>query len=176
MAAGAAVFGAFRHGVSLCPDNVIAQIPALAAQRKCQHPRYADQILWFTVPYRPGERNALSVASLRIFGIAGAAFTVRAAIAVRDIYPECSIRAQHTPYLTENCRQPRYVFLRGILAPDLRVHAVVPQAVIRWRGDAAMYAFIGQGFQHGQTVAAKNGVKWQRHTPFTSLGLVDMMR
>ena len=39
-----------------------------------------------------------------------------------------------------------------------------------------MYAFVGQGFQHSQTVAAKDGVKGQRHTPFTSLGFVDMIR
>ena len=39
-----------------------------------------------------------------------------------------------------------------------------------------MNAVLRQGFQHIQTVAAENGIKLHRHTPFTSLGLVDMMR
>ena len=39
-----------------------------------------------------------------------------------------------------------------------------------------MNTVLRQGFQHIQTVAAENGIKPHHHTPFTSLGLVDMMR
>lgn len=99
-----------------------------------------------------------------------------AIIAVRDIQPECPIRAQHTHYFTEYRRQPCYVFLRCVLTPDLRVHAVITQAIIRRRSHTAMDAVVRQGFQHRQAIAAKDGVNGQAHCPFTSLGLVDMIR
>ena len=176
MAAGAAVFGTLRHGVSLCPDHVIAQIPAVGAERKGQHPRNTDHVLLLAAPHRLAERNVLPVAPLRIFGVAGIAFAACAAIAVRDIYPQSSIRAQHPAHLAEYRCQPRNVFLRRSFPPDLCVHAVIPQPVVGRRGHAAMDAALRQGFQHIQTVAAENGIKLHHHTPFTSLGLVDIMR
>ena len=176
MAAGAAVFGTFRHRISLCPDYVVAQIPAVGAERKGQHPRNPDHVLLLAAPHRLAEGNALPVASLRIFGVAGIALAACAAIAVCDIYPQSSIRAQHPAHLAEYRCQPRNVFLRRSFLPDLCVHAVIPQPVVGRRGHAAMNAAFRQGFQHIQTVAAENGIKLHRHTPFTSLGLVDMMR
>ena len=176
MAAGTPVFDTFRHGISFCPDNVVAQIPACTAQGERQHPRDSDHILWLAALYHAGQGNNLPVAPVRIFGIPGSTFTGRAAIAVRDIQPECPIRAQHTHYFTEYRRQPCYVFLRCVLTPDLRVHAVITQAIIRRRSHAAMDAFVRQGFQHRQAIAAKDGVNGQAHCPFTSLGLVDMIR
>ena len=126
MAAGAAVFGTLRHGVSLCPDHVIAQIPAVGAERKGQHPRNADHVLLLAAPHRLTERNVLPVAPLRIFGVTGITFAACAAIAVRDIYPQGPIRAQHPAHLAEYRCQPRNVFLRRGFPPDLCVHAVIP--------------------------------------------------
>ena len=113
MAAGAAVFGTLRHGISLCPNHVITQIPAIGAERKDQHPRNPDHVLLLAAPYRLAEGNILPVAPLRIFGVAGIALAACAAIAVRDIYPQGSVRAQHPAHLTEYRCQPRNVFLRS---------------------------------------------------------------
>ena len=50
------------------------------------------------------------------------------------------------------------------VAPDLPVHAVIPQGVVRRRGHAAVHGIVRQGFQHGQGVAAVNAVSLHSRT------------
>ena len=103
------------------------------------------------------------------------AFAAGAAVGVCDIQPERAAWKKHALNLGKYLRQPRHILRRCVLAPDLSIHAIIPQRVIGRRGDAAMHKVVRQRAQHIQCVAAENRIKLH-HAPLTSFGLVVITR
>ena len=69
VAAGASVFDAFRHGVVLHPDDVVAQIPAGIAEGKSQHPRDADHVLRLATLNLVVESHSLTVSAVGVLRV-----------------------------------------------------------------------------------------------------------
>ena len=164
IAAAWPVLGAFRHGVRFHPDDVRAQIPAVCAQRERQHPRDADHILCLAALHLAVEGNDLPRPAVGVLGVEGFALIALSGIGVRDVEPEGAVRRENAPDLTENTGQALYIQRGRFLPPDLPIYAVIPQCVVRRRGDAAVHGIVRQGFQHGQGVAAVNAVSLHSRT------------
>ena len=164
IAAAWPVLGAFRHGVRFHPDDVRAQIPAVCAQRKGKQPRHADHVLCLAALHLAVEGDRLTGPAVGVLGVEGFALIALSGIGVRDVQPEGAVRRENAPDLPENGSQALHIQRRGFLPPDLPVHAVIPQGVVRRRGDAAVHGIVRQGFQHGQGVAAVNAVSLHSRT------------
>ena len=164
IAAGGAVCDALRHGVRLLPDDVRAQIPAVCAQRKGKQPRHADHVLCLAAPHLAVEGDRLPRPAVGVLGVEGFALIALSGIGVRDVQPEGAVRRENAPDLPENGNQALHIQRRRFLPPDLPVHAVIPQCVVRRRGYAAVHGTVRQGFQHGQGVAAVDAVSLHSRT------------
>ena len=158
IAAAWPVLGAFRHGVRFHPDDVRAQIPAVCPQRERQHPRDADHVLCLAALHLAVEGDRLTGPAVGVLGVEAVPLIALSGIGVRDIEPECAVRRENAPDLPENGSQALHIQRGGFLPPDLPVHAVIPQCVVRRRGYAAVHGIVRQGFQHGQGVTAANAV------------------
>ena len=137
MAPGAAVPDALRDAPGLVPDDVLAQIPAVRAQGKGQRPGDADQIFWL---HSPGCLRALVRRPGGELFIKVPVFSAAAGVAVPDVESQGAIGAQHPPHLSKDFQQPGDVLLRRGLLTDLAGHAVIPEAEVGRRGDAAVDA------------------------------------
>lgn len=102
IAAAWPVLGAFRHGVRFHPDDVRAQIPAVCTQSKGKQPRDADHILCLAALYLAVEGDRLPRPAVGVLGVEGFALIALSGIGVRDVEPECSVRRENAPDLTEN--------------------------------------------------------------------------
>ena len=120
-------------------------------------------------PLVPGRLLHLTIPALATLVTTGEQLSAEQLIAlsgigVRDIEPECSVRREDAPDLPENGSQALHIQRRGFLPPDLPVHTVIPQCVVRRRGYAAVHGIVRQGFQHGQGVAAVDAVSLHSRT------------
>lgn len=68
--------------------------------------------------------------------LAGALITISVAV-VNEADP---IITQHTPHLSEDLNELRYVILWRLLQPDLTLHAIVAQSPVGRRSHAALHA------------------------------------
>ena len=164
IAAAWPVLGAFRHGVRFHPDDVRAQIPAVCAQSKSKQPRDADHVLCLAALHLAVEGDHLTGPAVGVLGVKAFSLIALSGIGVRDVEPECAVRRENAPDLSENGSQALHIQRRGFLPPDLPVYAVIPQGVVRRRGDAAVHGAVRQGFQHGQGVAAVDAVSLHSQT------------
>lgn len=155
----AAVFYAFRHGVFLHPDDVVAKIPAGVPQGEGQQPRDTDHIFGLAALNLVVEGYGLSVSSVGIFRIDKVTLIAFSGIGIGDVEPECSVRTKNAPDFRKYIRQARYIFFRCCLPANLPIHTVIPQRVIRWGCHTAVDTFIRQRFQHLKAIAGINCIK-----------------
>ena len=97
-----------------------------------------------------------------------------AAVGVRDIQPERTVRTQYPAQLAENLGQPVNVLLRRVLPSNLCVKPVVPKSIVGRACDAAVHAFTRQLPQGIEGVAVDDYVRF--HGLLTSSGFVVSRR
>ena len=168
IAASASVFDAFRHGVILHPDDVVAQIPSGIAESKSQHPRNADHVFRLAALNLVVESHSLTVSAVGVLRVNKFALIAFPSVGVRDVQPERSIRTQNAPDFGKHFRQARDIFLQRCLSADLSLHAVIAERVIRRGRHTAMNAVIGQIFQDFKAIAGMNDVKLYKNQLLSS--------
>ena len=86
--------------------------------------------------------NLLSVSAFRVLRVCMVAFISCAAVSVRDIQPERTVRTQYPAQLAENLGQPVNVLLRRVLPPNLHIKPIISKRIVGRACDATVYAFL----------------------------------
>ena len=120
-------------------------------------------ILGFAAFYCPIDRHSLSGSPVWVFGVKAFALIAFPGVGIRNVQEQRTVLTQNAPDLCKNISQTRYIFLRGILTPDLSVHAVIPQRIIRRGCHTALDAVIGKSLQDFKTVTGIDCIKLYRY-------------
>ena len=100
-----------------------------------------------------------------------------AAVGVRDIQPERTVRTQYPAQLAENLGQPVNVLLRRVLPPNLHIKPIIPKRIVGRACDATVYAFLWKLPQGIERVPVDDCVSFQPvHASPTSSGFVVITR
>ncbi len=142
MRLGASVSYAFWHRIRFVPDDVLAQIPAISAERERHQPRDANEVFVLERLVPQTESRLDVFARLLPFGFQSSATLIRhvSVVAVPEIKPERPIISQDAAHFTKQAHHALHVFIWRVLLPDLVGVSVVAQSPIRRRGHTALHA------------------------------------
>ena len=164
---------AFRHTASLRPDDVRAEIPAISLESKSHTPGDADEVLGLqTANWHPVGLahwadaivvlRSFSAPPCSLFPATGTISNLPRScrIGIPQVQPQRPVVPQHPPHLAEDLDQPCNVLLWRRLKTELAVYAVVTEAPIRRRRDAAMDGLVWDRAENLKRVSAEDSINY----------------